>query len=126
MKPEELRIGNIVDLYGTNATIVLNDFISMHFDECHFGRFKPLKLTKEWFNYFGFYTYSKYQSILYIDYGKPNRLTFEIQKPYCMSKSHEFYSYIISKHYFKELNYVHELQNLFHAISGEDLKRKQI
>ncbi len=112
MKASELRIGNIVD----KGTIVsfYEKGIHVGFGNCFdFNKCNPIPLTKEWLLKFGFtfdsigscHLYSGETAIIYIDLC-PLNLSIGIN-----------YEHIEINH----IKYVHQLQNLYFALTGEEL-----
>lgn len=126
MKTEELRIGNIVDLYGKIAKIQRADF-----SETEHGiavkEGKPIPLTEEWLLKFGF---EKDE-----DFGNWHLDDYEI---YSIKNNSGFRSFICgvkddivywyndaSDDYYsstKKLPFVHNLQNLYFALTGKELE----
>ena len=112
MKATELRIGNFVSLDGLSKPIKVSiiDTTETSTDT----KSKPIKLTEEWLLKFGFKKhpndiptyvtcFDKVEYAFYIyQYGDGN-----------------FYAQIIGKKVV--LNSVHQLQNLYFAIAGEEL-----
>lgn len=105
MQKEELRIGNWVTENG--RLIHIHDGFGID----HAQKFEPIKLTKEWLNKFGFVSNG-------VTYELPN-FRFQISRPlnyegfvFC-----DGYSVITEK-----IQYVHQLQNLYFALTGEELE----
>jgi hypothetical protein len=105
MKPQELRIGNY---------IMVNDVIQQVCElplpeNCTDENTKPIKINKQWLLRFGF-TFSKWDNLYY-------------------KKKHEIFLYSIGDTEFFPfggqesvcINHVHELQNLFFALTNEEL-----
>jgi hypothetical protein len=106
MEANELRIGSYVSFYPfgihriENATQLLS-----------IKHLKPITLTEEWLLNFGFeYSansfYEKQRLAISIEYGV------------------EVSNYINSIHLTVEIKYVHQLQNLYFALTGEELTIK--
>jgi hypothetical protein len=115
----ELRIGNFVNhgprpdnkLEGNSTVVSINDLVKL-------GQFPnwfhPIPLTEDWLRRFGFesltrksagfkadtYTYTRGVSLV-LNHGNGNTWTNFWQG--------------------NEMKYVHQLQNLFHALTGEEL-----
>lgn len=117
MKAQELRIGNYVKLFLNHQDY---DVIEIKIDDLYYinqknGIYEPIQLTEEWLLKFGFekltdskdgfkttsYTYTK--GISFIVYFDGVRLST---------------NFWIGN----EKHYVHQLQNLFFALTGEELK----
>ena len=104
MKASELRIGNWV-MYSSKIQVNENKII-----ECvdHPDRFAPIPLTEEWLECFGF----KY-SDLNGDSGLWKIPPFQIYGKY----NQFIYDYRL------DVNYVHQLQNLYFALTGQELNQ---
>ena len=109
MKATSLRIGNKVDLYGNTATIQGVDFVK-HYSEGNknFDRFKPIKITDEWLTAFGF--------INGIIDAKHNNIVW--------FRNHLVIKGMLGTILPTECIYVHQLQNLFFAMTGNELDLK--
>ena len=123
MKAQELRIGNLVDLGNRIAKVIDIGHLSctvVHLEETQdtledYERTRGIALTKEWLEKFGFekltdskdgfkttsYTYTKGISFIVHFDGVRLSTNFWIGN---------------------EKHYVHQLQNLFFALTGEELK----
>ena len=102
MKANELRIGNWV-MYNSKIQVNENKI-----RECvdHPDRFAPIPLTEEWLLKFGF-EYSDLNG----DSGLWKIPPFQIYGKY----NQFIYDYRL------DVNYVHQLQNLYFALTGEEL-----
>jgi hypothetical protein len=107
----ELRIGNWV-MGNKPFQIDMNTLNMSYIHELANnaqGRFEPIPLTEDWLVKFGF---EKLQNNLY----SKGRLTY-----------HKTYGWKILENWVKkwsgvqELKYVHQLQNLYHALTGQEL-----
>jgi len=122
MKVNELRIGNYVnaDLYN-NDLILIESICSKNEEifnsttgEIPLTSIKPIPLTEEWLLKFGF-DLKKGTKYFHKEF---NRLYLDISNP-------------IYKHLgnvngnLKEVEYVHQLQNLYFALTNEELTIKQ-
>jgi hypothetical protein len=117
MKNTELRIGNYVEVYGKVETIVdvMCDCVNtLNIEGAHYGLVNPIPLTEEWLEKFGFEErrYKK-QGVLrsYIKKGNSMHMTNSGNIVYGFKS--------------KMLFGVHELQNLYFALTGEELKIKK-
>ncbi len=121
MEAKELRIGNYVSHINHSKwypqvgiallTEILNDSHEFH----------PIPLTEEWLLEFGF---NKEYTHGYIGIDVHNS-DFVLTYPTIMGEfqqdfAFEFNSGRLSK--FKEIKYVHELQNFYFALTGEELQ----
>jgi hypothetical protein len=112
MKAEELRIGNWITYAGQEIELTRQKFklsvFTLGLDELH----EPIPLTKEWLIRFGFeYNYS---------FDLYSKSGFDIQ---LLENGIEFY---IGEYgsYFTWIECVHQLQNLYFALTGNELTIK--
>jgi hypothetical protein len=115
MKAEELRIGNLVqDDYGQIKVVNSIDFnpdrldytISFPFgDYEEVGLLTPIPLTEEWFINFGLHqgTWGYYHK---------NGFVISVERQVYFGEEEVWIA---------ELNYVHQLQNLYFTLTGEEL-----
>ena len=111
MKPNELRIGNWIQFRYTETPvrITLRDFVREYNDE-HLEDYEPIPLTEEWLERFGF-EYSDLNG----DSGLWKIPPFQIY-----GKCNQFiYEYAL------DVNYMHSLQNLYYALTGEELNQNK-
>ena len=108
MKVTELRINNWVQFKHTETPVrvTLGDFVREYQDE-HLDDYKPIPLTEEWLLKFGF----EYND-LNGDSGLWKIPPFQIYGKY----NQFIYDYRL------DVNYVHQLQNLYFALTGEELQ----
>lgn len=112
MNARELRIGNFVETNGILWEVGTHDFGLVYRPD-----FEPIELTEEWLNKFGFKK---------LDENKKFS-TFEIQSTYFDLQVYLPGNYFgvvagrdeIALNY--NLKYVHQLQNLYFALTGEEL-----
>ena len=118
MKATELRIGNWVKLSsltdGTESDIEVGAF---HFNEI--GRtvkyqYKPIPLSKEWLERFGFN--------FDVNSGLYKKSGFEVE---VFNIGVEFYLGEYGS-WFLFVEHVHQLQNLYFALTGEELELKEV
>ena len=124
MKATELRIGNYV-MYS--SLIQVNGYKIAECED-HLDRFKPIPLTEEWLLKFGFkevkrYTHD-YEEKIYsksIIVGNENHCeTLTISMPFKVGFIGDYFSdecYTLNI----DINNVHQLQNLYFALTGEEL-----
>ena len=113
MKANELRVGNLVGSYnkGEEDRVLTinaqNILVEAKANKQGYTRYRPIPLTEEWLLKFGF---------------ENNRLgLFDCIK---VVEDIGFHIYFIQRH-LKEVQYVHQLQNLYFALVGEELKLKE-
>lgn len=124
MKANELRIGNLVlaDLHEEKEILVEsicsinNDVFNSTNGEIPFSSLKPIPLTEEWLLKFGFekVRYEKYS------HEKLNKLR---AYPHVMTNG--FGIYLMGSYSFPHIKHVHQLQNLYFALTGEEVTIKQ-
>ena len=117
MKAQELRIGNFVYLSDKGKVWEILD--GHEIDECDDNPFsQPIPITEEWLSKFGFEKEPcPHNETMY--YWIPNIFSLE--------KSIEHDSSIVFSHDWGEveIKYVHELQNLYWVLFGEELTIKE-
>lgn len=127
MEARELRIGNLlrfiplvgkvysIDKNGESPLIVLysnNKFISREITE-----FEPIPLTEEWLVKFGFDKWNDWGGMYSIDINEAKKAQIEYR-----IENNKCYLSIEDEQISKQINYVHQLQNLYFALTGEELK----
>lgn len=122
MKNIELRIGNYLqDAKGKLAPV---EGLSKNKIKAYSGMvtempLKPIPLTEEWLLKFGFYTDNEgwYYSL---DFDK-NQDTFKICPLYSNGIPSGMFSVLNCMACVKKIQFVHQLQNLYFALTGEEL-----
>ena len=124
MKETELRIGNIVEIihidYGRKINAInVYDLVSIH-EESESLSFHPIPLTEEWVKKFGFE--SDFDRILPYQIGyKKNGIILDSNFILTVEgRESDLHSLG------KELKFVHELQNLYFALTEEELTLQNI
>jgi hypothetical protein len=119
MKASELRLGNWVEQPNdgvTRVTAVLND-LQIKTETGYVDKYcRPIPLTEEWLLKFGF----KDLPVNYMGFYEFKIGTFSIireQDEYCFP--YETYS---GDNIDLEIKHVHQLQNLYFALTGEELE----
>ena len=120
MKASELRIGNIIQ-YSEDSVIfkvigvheygldVENDIETTYIE---LDQFEPIPLTEEWLFKFGFKKDGKYNS--------SDRWMGIFNQPLIMGNGY----LTIPNYPLTEIKYVHQLQNLYFALTGQELEIK--
>lgn len=109
----ELRIGNIVESYGTNGAPshwVELSVKAMHIQTCDSSPelFRPIPITEEWLVKFGFRSINNVWQLFPIELmDGPN--------------GYEFFHRALGGGKFKTITYVHQLQNLYFALTDSEL-----
>ena len=114
MKASELRIGNLVDLGNRIAKVIEIGHLAcvvVDLEETQdtiedYERIKPILLTEEWFLNLGFHKYKGDNSDCFLgDFDtRCNRELFFWKGTYIQN-----------------IKYVHQLQNIYFALTGEEL-----
>lgn len=120
MKASELKIGNYVrhQLFDKNITIT-----SDHIQQLESGMdqdiLQGIPITEEWLVNFGFE--ENYRSKLRVNYDAPNEtMGYDFNKNEKKMEGFRFYG-----RWIEGINYVHKLQNLYFALTGEELTLKK-
>ena len=130
MNPQELRIGNLLSNWNDAIVTVKDLYYSIYINEYFVGvketpsrytfngkDFKPILLTEEWLLKFGF---RKIEAETIFDYEiwgiDDNEFLFEADEKY-------YHSFIQTEKH--EIESVHRLQNLYFALTGEELIIKE-
>jgi hypothetical protein len=127
MQSKDLRIGNLVEIYKERQLVVINyidselSLLSFEgFDLWDLDKTYPVLLTEKWLINLGFELKEDEGDVKYYE-----KNTIGIKMDECL----DFYLYIKSYNsnsYFliKQLEVVHELQNLYFALTCEELELK--
>ena len=127
MKANELRLGNLVTATLTNeiyeigiwALRVIEDGNYQNSYDTETKVYKPIPLTEEWLLKFGFKkqldkSFAKNDFSIFLDKRfKTNLFLQENQEDF------KWFSYEL------KVEYIHQLQNLYFALTGEELKIKE-
>jgi hypothetical protein len=120
MKATELRIGNYID-YTTEREIVTMQTTYEHIRLIHNGNknFKPIPLTEEWLLKFGFEIDKDPETVFYeIRFDKIANYKF----CFCISRKIGFGIFYYETNFSTtQIHSVHQLQNLYFAITNEEL-----
>lgn len=128
MKAEELRIGNLVKAKSPEkkefeCPVVVRIYYLEMF--CHNPKrihFEPIPLTEQWLLDFGFRKWGTYSHLWKINRQSGSILTIN-SKP--IRKSIHGCDFEINKNPEVGIKYVHQLQNLYFALTGKELEIKQ-
>jgi hypothetical protein len=124
MKANELRIGNWVNEFRNVERKLFKHQITNADDikcfEDKWVHYEPIPLTEEWLLSFNINELKEQDvyRVNYVDYHKKNN-TFN----YCLGYYFNEEGYI--ENIFKKIKYVHQLQNLYFALTGEELTIKE-
>lgn len=136
MKANELRIGNFVLGYNEKPTVVddingFNDGINKWQDMGASGYLedpKPIPLTEEWLVKFGFsvvddacYVPEAYNYLRTLNSGSIEVSVGELSTEEQASWGYAIDVFLHTGDSLKHIIYVHQLQNLYYALTGEEL-----
>ena len=116
MRASELRIGNLVGVpYGCGFIEVRQEELSEKaiYDSC----LQPIPLTEKWLIKFGFVGAIRAHKIIY----KGTVIELSLEDNYVTVEDGAFDIVTIPK----KVKYVHQLQNLYHALTNTELKIKE-
>jgi len=109
MKANELRIGNYVETTDKRhnekyikVESILFETINVQFREYNLKHIQPIPLTEEWLIKFGFKNHGIINSYCFVD----EKLRID---------------YLSNEYFPRHVEFVHELQNIYFALTGEDL-----
>jgi hypothetical protein len=114
MKANELRIGNLVLSKGVPVQIeeIMWETVRHCFGEFPIDYVEPIPLTEDWFLKFGFYQSMSWTYAIELK-GNFKLVYYLGEKGWSIG----FKSYSD----FSNLKYVHQLQNLYFALTGDEL-----
>lgn len=127
MEKGELRIGNYVQDWMNpkngvvERQIELGDFVAISNYGNHPYPIKPIPLTEEWLVNFGFSDKEYKPGYIGVDFKANLIIDFVLTNPKTMGEWQEYYVWEHVKNMYTKLEYVHQLQNLFHAVTGQEL-----
>jgi len=130
MKASDLRIGNLVYYNGTNGPdkqinkIDGVDIQLMNDKEDYLKLHEAIPLTEELLKDFGFDDYDYKTGYIGKDFkmGSHGLIgDFVLTKPLVLGEFQKTYVFELRNHRYVTVPSVHELQNLFHALTGEEL-----
>lgn len=126
VKVNELRVGNIVDYFSDNAdhwyngkALSENDLLCLLLDKGDHA--DPIPLTEEWLTKFGWIWNEECKSFEKYPNGDA-RMHMSFRQ---LSSSYTMFNYVLSATIAERIYYVHQLQNLYFALTGEELTIKE-
>jgi len=121
MKANELRVGNYVNAKNFH----IKDIEEISQVKCDWIRYssllEPIPLTEEWLLKFGFETRKESDNFYYFGFGE-NPITKDWMLCLKYFKDENKFFFMNGFHIIK---YVHQLQNLYFALTGEELQIKK-
>lgn len=132
MEARELRIENFVNRRGRVYTVkgLKEQNLELYFTSGHYlsyveySEINPTPLTEEWLLKLGFNKEYK-KGYIGIDFGNTD---FVLSTPDNEDNNTGKYAWFFRQGrvpMFKPIDFVHELQNLYHALTGEELEIKK-
>ena len=122
MNANELRIGNYVDLYSTTAQVCRHDFNTESPKGLAVDRGEPIPLTEEWFIKLGLKTkcfaYTDSNGTPFFGWAETHQSRLKF---YSVNNGVVWICRINDKVDLCEIKHVHQLQNLYFALTGEEL-----
>ena len=114
MEAKELMVGNIIEYNGKPHVWREGHYC----EEVLIRQIKPIPLTEEWLIKLGFVTdeddeEAYHNTVLYLERNNNKSPFWGVWKG------------VESNIYLRHIDYVHELQNLFHSLTGEELTIKE-
>ena len=118
MKAQDLKIGNWVQFRHTETPVLitLGDFVREYKEE-HLEDYEPIPLTEEWLERFGFEQMKLYTGDKCF-----------VKEKFCVLCDGQLKNYDLRLTFDSDqtirikLDYVHQLQNLYFALTGEELQ----
>ena len=120
IEAKDLRIGNyyLIVPFAENDAISLDEqMLKLLFQFGNFDRIKPIPLTEEWLIKFGFEKKINSEFVQYWSIGK----FILYNEYYRMQQYFELSNYYDIVGSSKQIEYVHQLQDLFYALTGGEL-----
>ena len=119
MKAQDLRIGN--NIFHRNKAITVN-WQELKWIQEENNNFQPIPLTEEILLKFGFSTTDYKKGYIGIDHKAGGIITdFVLTYPLVIGEFQKHFIWEHSKFKYNELKYVHQLQNLYFALTNEEL-----
>lgn len=115
MEIRELRIGNWYEWHGKQSQITLSDFIEEYETGQSFFHKHPIPLTEEWLVKFGFEWSIAHQA----HHLEGFAYVIDICQLYCRVIKYKRNGEVLTS-----IKHVHQLQNLYFALTGEELTEK--
>lgn len=128
MRPQELKLGNIVSYLGKETII---ESIS-GLEECYAATklsgimpinvFERILLTEDYLLRFGFSDKDYKKSYIGKDFKSGGMiLDFVLSKPFSKGDWNNTYTFDLENNRFCKVEYIHDLQNLFYQLTGTEL-----
>ena len=130
MEVQELRLGNEIQYLSASGgyidkTVDLQ-VLKILLESESAKDFKPIPLTEEWLRSFGFEDETYKKGYIGVEFKSNMTLDFVLTKPKFMGEWQKDYQFELREHRIVGVEYVHELQNLFFAITSTELDLKTL
>jgi hypothetical protein len=126
MEAKNYRVGNIVEQPNRIGKIseVWQEAVRLegYNNGYDYEHTKPILLTKKWLDNFCFDDSEYKEGYTGVEYRTNLIMDFVLTKPNFIGEWQNYYTYDLGQHRFVALHYVHELQNLFFALTGTELE----
>jgi hypothetical protein len=126
LQAKDIRIGNYVQLVGNNwrrsyrntiATVKGKDIVNLSVDALAQEDYAPIPLTEEWLVKFGL---KKEQNLRVSSLATWGTLSSDSQSWFSIIAHNDDYSFD-SPHFNNAIRFVHQLQNIYFALTGDEL-----
>jgi len=118
LEAKDLRIGNLIQISGKVQCVYARDIDKIHIgDSCLANLAKPIPLTEEWFLKFGFEPDK--DNTAFTNWDNFAITILSIEEGFCL------YDGDSMTYQSRPIQYVHELQNLYRWLIGEELEIKE-
>lgn len=121
MDVKELRVGHLFNHYDMVKKIELSDIVLCNLDD-----FKPIPLTEEQLLDFGFEKEDTFTFVMYkrLDIFDDNDV-FNLKFLSIINEDGLYNAYLGKEYvYIRDILHVHQLQDLYFVLTGEELKEK--
>ncbi len=125
MKKEDLRIGNFVNVFddvGLSPSLVVAPLTDMSA-----SWYEPIILTENWLCWMGFelmdklYWEDEYRWMYRLSYNNESG-GYASEIDFALDKDGTYCTYLHEGECLKHVKYVHQMQNLFHSLTGCEIK----
>lgn len=128
LKVEDVRYGNLLKAFLTQEIIKVDWLVIKHLSDGNVQSvynpkksvYEPIILTERWLERFGMITLDN--EIDFIAWGYDNDETFGLDSDGFYDRDTLYFTYDVGfTEIRKQIRYVHELQNLYFAVTGREL-----
>jgi hypothetical protein len=120
MKPTELRIGNYILAHLTQGIVIVDWMVLRHMEQGNYQNvyfpdvlvYEPIPLTEEWLVKFGGEKST---------WGSRQRDAYYFKDTHFITIDNSCFVFRLANTAVANIYYVHQLQNLYYALTGEEL-----